>query len=175
MGMRKVQQARIRTAILLAGRSYTRDLRIGWVCLIAADEKSGSSSSEEAESCCSRASSSGSSSSSEDNESTDSESDPPSLTSWDRTECTSSRSEKRLIGDKGSGSPSCLCKSGSGEIVCGRVLRWRAQISRQTIYEELVIILLANKVKRASNSGGSFHNSTNALIWCLSTSWRHWK
>jgi len=130
MGMRKVQQPRIRTAMLLAGISYTpRALRAGRVCLIGVDERSRSSSSEEAESCSSRATSSGSSSSSEDDETTDPESDPSSPMSCDCPECAGSRPEKRLIGEEGSCSPSCLCRRGSGEIACGMVLRWRAQIS----------------------------------------------
>ena len=142
IGTRKVQQPRISTAILLAGCSYTpHALRAGFVSFIEVDEGSSSSSSEEAESCSRRASSSGSSSSSEEDESIDSESDPLTSGSRDCPEWTSSRSERRLIGEVGSGPPSCLCRSGSGEIVCGRVLRWRAQMSRQTICWKLSAIL----------------------------------
>lgn len=80
--MRNVQHAKIRTAMLLAGRSYIpRARRAGRVCSIAMDEGSGSSSSEEAESCSRRASSSGSFSSSEEDEVEELESDPSSLVS----------------------------------------------------------------------------------------------
>ena len=108
--------------------------------MIAAGEGPGSSSSEEAASCSSRASSSGSSSSSEDDESVESESDIPSLESWDRPDCTRFCSGGRLMGGGSSVSPSRLYRSGSGEIVCGMVLRWRAQISRQAIYKESIEI-----------------------------------
>lgn len=117
-GIRKVQHARISTAMLLAGSSYTpRVFRVGWFCSVGADARSGSSSSEEAESCSNRASSSGSSSSSsEDDDSMDLESDPSPFTSWDCSECPSSRPGDRLIGEESSESPSPLCRNGSGEI-----------------------------------------------------------